>query len=277
LALNGNGWSPRTITRFIQALGTATETVRVDTDLGEGFLKTLGNREGPHVLACEYVGSRLADWLGLSTLDFALIDLTEADEIPFLRGGKAAPGPAFISRAEPFGAPWGGTDEDLRMISNKNEISGLVVLDTWILNCDRYAPLGRRVNRDNVFLVQRLGRKKEVLLKAMDFTHAFTCGRDIDRRIGFIDKCRDESVYGLFPQFRGFLEREYVRGFVNRLGQFTREVAREFIEAVPEAWEVDRDGRSAWALMLCDRARFVSETIEMRLWPQMEFDEGGAE
>lgn len=277
MPLNGNGWRPRTVTRIVQALGTATGTVRVETDSGEGFLKALGNPEGPHALACEYVGSMLADWLGLSTFDFSLIELTEGDEIPFLKGGCAAPGPAFISRTEQTGFPWGGTAEELQTVRNRNEISGLVVLDTWILNCDRYAPQGRRVNRDNVFLVQYPGRTKEVQLKAMDFTHAFTCGREINRRMSFIDVLRDESIYGLFPEFKGFLDREHVRSFSARLGGFSRIVAQEFIAAVPDAWEVNQDGRSAWASMISERATFVSETIEARLWPQMEFQEGGTE
>jgi hypothetical protein len=32
-------------------------TARVDTDLGEGYIKALGNPEGPHILACELIGS----------------------------------------------------------------------------------------------------------------------------------------------------------------------------------------------------------------------------
>jgi hypothetical protein len=245
--------------------------------MGEGYLKALGNPEGPHALACEYVGSMLADWLGLSTFDFSLIELTDDDEIPFLNGRKAAPGPAFISRAEPYGISWGGTVEGLKIIGNRNEISGLVVLDTWILNCDRYSPGGRRMNLDNVFFVQYPGQAKSAKLIAMDFTHAFTCGRDINRSLGFIEKRRDEGVYGLFPQFNDFLDREQVRHFSNRLGQFSRGDAQGFVDAVPAEWEVDADGRSAWVSMLSDRAHFVSQTIEARLWPQMELQEGGTE
>lgn len=101
MPLNGNGWTPKNVTRFIQSLGTTAGTARVDTDLGEGFIKVLGNPEGPHILACELVGSLLADWIGLPTLDFALIEVGADDEIPLLNSGNAAVGPAFISRAEP--------------------------------------------------------------------------------------------------------------------------------------------------------------------------------
>jgi hypothetical protein len=53
-------WQPTTVRRFIKALETATGTVIVETDQGEGYLKPLGNPEGPHVLACEWVGTQLA-------------------------------------------------------------------------------------------------------------------------------------------------------------------------------------------------------------------------
>jgi hypothetical protein len=262
--------------RFIQSFGTATGVAIVDTDLGEGYLKALGNPEGPHALACELVGSMLAEWLGLSTLDFSLVELTDDDEIPFLRGGSASPGPAFVSRAEPKGIPWDGTVGGLRGITNSHEISGLVVLDTWLLNCDRHAPDGRRVNRDNVFLIQSPGGTRDVQLRAIDFTHTFTCGGEINRRLGFIEKFRDERVYGLFPEFTGFLDREEVRRFANLLSQFPLRVAEDIIAAVPQAWGVDHQARSAWATMITERAHFISENIEAMLWPQMQL-EGGTE
>jgi hypothetical protein len=241
--LHGNGWRPQNVTRFIQSFGTAAGTALVDTDLGEGYIKALGNPEGPQILACELVGSLLADWLGLTTLDFSLIEVAEDDEIPFLHGGSAAAGPAFISRYEPKSFPWGGTALELEVVHNRQHISGLIVLDTWILNCDRYAPNGRRVNLDNVFLVQYPESKKEVLLKAMDFTHAFTCGREITRRIGFID----EQIYGLFPQFESFIDRAEIRRFATLLRQFTADVASAFISLVPREWDVSNDARGAWA------------------------------
>jgi hypothetical protein len=260
--------------RFVQSFPSAAATARVDTDLGEGFIKALGNPEGPHILACELVGSLLADWLGLPTLNFALVYVTAEDEIPFFRGGNAAAGPAFISRDEPKGFPWGGDEDLLQYVHNRPDISGLVVLDTWILNCDRYAPNGTRVNRDNVFFVQYPGSKR-VLLKAMDFTHAFTCGWEMTPRIRFIDKVMDEQVYGLFPEFKGSLDREEIRRFGARLTQFTADVASAFLRRVPREWQVGNEARSAWAAMITERAQFVAGTIENKLWPQQQFNQGG--
>ena len=66
--VNDAAWRPTTIRRFIESIPTSTNVTRVDTDAGEGFLKPLGNPEGPQVLACDLVGTLLAEWLGLPTL-----------------------------------------------------------------------------------------------------------------------------------------------------------------------------------------------------------------
>jgi hypothetical protein len=60
-------WHPQTIKRFVESVPSSTSVVRVETDAGEGFLKAMGNPEGEHVLACELVGTFLAEWLGLPT------------------------------------------------------------------------------------------------------------------------------------------------------------------------------------------------------------------
>ncbi len=276
MPLHGNGWRPTRVTRFVRAFGNATSPALVDTDLGEGYIKALGNPSGPHALACEFVGSMLADWLGLTTLDFSLVDLNDDDEIPFLDGGRALPGPAFISRSEQSAFPWGGTAKELESIINLREISGLVVMDTWTLNYDRHAPDGRRVNRDNVLLIQCNGKKPNVRLLSMDFTHAFRQEGELNGSLRFIEKIRDMRVYGLFPEFIKFLDRESIRGFCTRLGQFRRAVADEKLGLVPRAWDVNKEGRSAWATLITERAHFVAETLDSILWSQLEL-EGGTE
>jgi hypothetical protein len=212
----------------------------------------------------------LAEWLGLPTLDFALIELAPDDEIPLANGDDALPGPAFISRAEDTGFSWSGDGRELKKIFNLNDISGLVVVDTWLLNCDRYAPDGLRVNRDNVFLTQSPGKRGVLKLMAMDFTHAFTCGGEISRRLGFIERIKDKKVYGCFPEFEPFLDRREVRRLADSLSEFTHAVAEAIVGTVPNAWEVDQQNRATWSSMITQRAHFLAENIESMLWPQME-------
>jgi len=227
----------------------------------------MGNPEGPHVLACELVGTLLADWLGLPTLEHAIVRVTAEDEIPLARGGAAAPGPAFITKAE-SGFPWGGDEETLRRLLRPQDISRLVVLDTWIRNCDRYRPEPNlRVNRDNVFLVWETRTERGLLLKAMDQTHSFTCGRELTHRISQLDDIRDATIFGCFPEFVSFLDREHVRTATARLGQMDEAQASQFVARVPAEWQVDLPAREAWGRFIAQRAAFVAANMTAWLWP----------
>jgi hypothetical protein len=239
----------------------------VDTDAGEGFLKAMGNPEGPHVLACELVGTELAKWLGLPTLEYAVIWVTPEDEIPLAGGGLAAPGPAFITKAE-SGFPWGGDDEALRRIRQPEDISRIVVLDTWIRNCDRYRPEpNRRVNRDNVFLAWETGPERGLVLKAMDHTHAFTCGRELTHRIGQMNDIQDTTIFGCFPEFVPFLDQEHMRTAAGQLGQMEGALASRFVARVPTEWQVEAPVREAWVRFIVERADFVATNMISWLWP----------
>jgi hypothetical protein len=253
---------------------TALTTVRVDTDCGEGYLKALGNKEGPHALACELVGSLAADWLGLQTFDFAVVQVRSRDEVVIANQSLADLGPGFISRAEDSGYTWGGGAQSIAAINNPQDVSTLVVVDTWLRNCDRYSPDGRRRNLNNVFLVQRAEPRRLELI-AMDFTHAFTCGTPLDKRIAYIDRIQDKGIYGLFPEFIPLLRSEKVIEDAQRLGTFCIDDAQTFIANVPQEWAVDGRARGYWANFLVDRAHFVSRTIHDMLWPENgQFDYG---
>ena len=253
----GNGWTPSTITRYIGSFKTSTGVAVVDTDCGEGYLKALGNPEGPHVLACELVGSCLADWLGLPTLDFTLIEVTSDDEIPLGSGELAQPGPAFISR-KVAGFSWGGNTEALLGSANPEDTSRLVAFDTWVLNCDRYRPDPVRRNPDNVFFVQPSEAGARPRLIAMDHSHTFTCGRELTRRIANVDRIQSSMVYGKFPEFMAVLNLAAEAEVLGRLREMNTAQAQEFVRRVPAAWEIDADVRAAWVEFIYRRALFVS-------------------
>ncbi len=261
-------WNPQTIKRYVESIPTSTRVARVETDQGEGFLKALGNPEGPHALACELVGTLLAEWMGIPTLDSAIIWVTPQDELPFAGGGNALPGPAFITKAEK-GVAWGGDVATLRKISNPEDIARLVVLDTWIRNCDRHRPLPNgRINKDNVFFVWDSGNRPGLRLKAIDHTHAFTCGRELNRRLSQIDEVQDQTIFGCFPEFVSFLTRERIELATARLSEMTTTEASNVVARVPGEWQVEEAARMAWVKFLCDRASFVSERMIDWLWPQ---------
>ena len=126
-------WKPTTIRRFVKAIKSSACTALVETDAGSGYLKALGGPEGPHILACEWVATHLAKWFGLSTFDCAIIEVAAQDEILFHNGSIAQVGPAFITRGE-SGEPWSGKEKQLKRLINPQDISRLVVFDTWTLN-----------------------------------------------------------------------------------------------------------------------------------------------
>src|SRR4051812_44333293 len=128
-------WSPTRLIDIGESADTSTGVVEVITDAGMAYLKAIGNRQGPHVLATDWVGTHLAKWFGLSTFDIAIVPLEEGFELR--RGAKATPGPAFAARAE-AGDAWGGGPNQLAPIVNPEDITRLVVFDTWALNCDRH-------------------------------------------------------------------------------------------------------------------------------------------
>lgn len=262
---HGGGWTPHAIRRFVRAYESSSEVTRVETELGEGYMKALGNKEGPHVLACELVGTALADWLGLPTLDYAIIEVTSDDEIPLASGRLAQPGRAFITRAED-GFPWGGDPRTLVHLQNQGDLAKLVILDTWIRNCDRHRPPpSKRVNVDNVFLSRSADGPSWLLLKAIDHTHAFTCGNQLTRRIAEIDSIRDETVYGSFPEFTEFLRADDIAECGNQLQRMNTAVARLAVDEVPSEWDVSKDVRAAWVEFIVRRADFVVTSVVPRL------------
>ncbi len=68
-------WQPTEIRRFVRSVPSSTGVAVVISDAGEGYLKAIGNPEGEHVLACEWVATHLARWFGLPTFDFTLIEV----------------------------------------------------------------------------------------------------------------------------------------------------------------------------------------------------------
>ena len=251
------GWRPTEILRFIRGFDTGTEAVRVLTDVGDGYLKAMGNRGGEHCLACEWVATHLARWFKLPTFDFALIEVTDLDEIPLSSGTFARPGPAFITRAE-SGETWGGEETQLNRLINPLDISRLVVFDTWVLNCDRHAPGGRRrPNYNNVFLSEE-APEGHLLLKAMDHTHAFTCGADLTARIATLDQIRDPDVYGLFPAFRSMLDQDAFHQALDDLAGLPRQLVGEIVSSVPREWDVSPGARNALTELIVQRALYLA-------------------
>lgn len=134
-----------------------------------------------------------------------------------------------------------------------------MVFDTWVLNCDRHAPNGRRrPNYNNVFLSEE-APAGYLLLKAMDHTHAFSCGRDLTPRIAHLDRIRDPNGYGLFPGFLSRLDPDAFHEAINDLAHLPRQFVEEIVRSVPREWDVSQATRTALTELIIQRALYLAQ------------------
>ena len=256
-------WSPTRLLTVAGSVDTSTGATEVTTDAGRAFIKPMGNRQGPHVLATDWVATHLARWFGLSTFDIAILTLSLEDVFPLSRGHTALPGPAFASRAL-TGEPWGQSTLQLELLVNPDDISRLVVFDTWTLNCDRYHydQTVRKPNPDNVYLSSDnvdIGKRR---LIAMDHGLCFIrSGEDLSPKLAHIDKVKDGNLYGLFPEFRNRLRQSVIDECIKQLRGMKQNTVDAIIDSVPNEWDVSAITRQAWSRLIYERAGFIAENI----------------
>lgn len=284
-----NVWHPKRLGRVERVLRTSMDTVAVTTDAGRAYVKAIGNREGEHALACELIGSSLAEWLGLATLDFSLlwidasqddVPLEEDEAVPVARRRRARPGPAFATRAI-HANTWSGDPASLAGLCNPGHVAGLVLLDSWLGNPDRHprrpvnhsVSLWTKPNRDNV-LVQFGARGKRTLI-AMDFSKCLYC-REGGLRASYDDaQIRDDGVYGLFPAFESFMVPSRFGTFLDRLGAAyaVRQGVAEVVSRIPAEWSVDAHTRESVVHLLCARASYLHDNFSQNLQRVLQQDQ----
>ena len=253
-------WRPTTILRRVEGLITSTAPILVETDAGRGMLKTLGNTQGPGALTKELIGTRLAAWFGLPTFDLAVIDvppeLTADEGLPLGRDGEfAEPGPAIITRFED-GDSWTGTAEELSQVGNAEELSALVVFDTWVRNLDRYWPRGEddvHAHYDNLFLSAEDAASGRYLFRAFDHTHCL--GGGLTERV--VDRAGDATVYGAFPEFEPYLAEARLSAARTRLRRFKPEVFDPIAAEIPDEWGLSAAVVAALLDFLLRRAAYL--------------------
>jgi hypothetical protein len=260
------GWNPKRIRWVGKTLDTSTGASRVETDAGPAYAKLIGNPEGSQALFCELIGTRAAAWLGLRTFDHGVVDVTTAGIVTYENGSTSQEGPAFVARFED-GTTWGGSAEELNAVENADAFSGLIVLDTWLLNCDRYRVEGEHVRRNtrNVFLSGEGAAKGKFKATAMDHTHCLSCGHQLTKAISHIDRVRNARLYGNFPEFKEYLTHDDVRYYAGRLRLFSRQDAEGLLAGAPKAWEPATDSRAAVIEFLSQRAAFVGQNVRKML------------
>ncbi len=256
-------WNPTRLLGVAGSADSSTGATEVETDAGPAYLKPMGNRQGPHVLATDWVGTHLAKWFGLSTFEIAIVPVAADQTFNLPRGAKALPGPAFAARAM-AGDPWGKSGLQLDLLANPHDITRLIVFDTWTLNCDRHHHdlMARKPNYDNLYLSTEGVEPGKRRLIAMDHGLCFIrSGEDLTTRLAHIDKTQDEHIYGLFPEFRDMLNEAILTVCESRLKEMDLATAQEIIQTVPDEWDVSANARQAWAELISRRAAFVADNF----------------
>jgi hypothetical protein len=180
--------------------------------------------------------------------------------ITFGTNGVAQVGPAIITKRV-LGNTWDGTAAGLSRLANPKDVTGLVVFDTWVRNRDRFRPGHETVrNERNVFLGYEDVPADSYELFAIDHTHCFSEG-SLDRRLARIDNVQDTMVYGLFPEFKGYVSREFVELFLNRLREVRVGEMKAFIQEMPQEWDVSDEARRALEDFLVDRAAYLTDRL----------------
>ncbi len=223
---------------FVRRFATQSQAAHVDTDCGEYVIKAMNNRDGPPVLIAEWVGSMAARWLGVDIPDFAVVELTDVVDVPLDGDGRtmAEPGPCFGSKLIEA-AGWNGDAGALEAVENQAMIPAIVVLDTWLINLDRFCrkPDGasRFNNPGNLLLTTNEAGKGRFRLVAIDFGHALSGPSWSARRLSNIGTITDDTIYGRFPTFRAYMRRSWVETVTARLREFNEGVAGGFLADIP--------------------------------------------
>lgn len=264
--MNDPAWQPKQFRRYIETIASSSLTAVIETDVGRAYIKASNNPQGVHVLACDWIGTRLARRFGLKTFDIAILKLTEDDEIPLDDKTNADPGPVFVTRAED-GHPMGGA-ASLEQIENLEDIVRLIVFDTWVCNCDRYAPgMGKagkpRMNVDNLFLSADGALEGTLILKAIDHGHIFTCGKPLTPKLASIETIKDERLYGCFPFFRRAVTVEQICRCAIELKETRSGLCASLFNDLPDEWKVSSATRQAIERFLLERAVFLADNIQV--------------
>lgn len=253
------------VRRVIRVIKSSTCPIECELDDGaHAFVKVLGNAEGPSALACEYVGTEAARLLGLPTFDVAVPVFPDELCTQLEHGLVPQRGPCFATRALQ-GITWDGGGELLDALENPEDVIGLVVLDTWLRNPDRYFVKAgtTRKNLRNVFLREDGVPRGTFRLMAIDHTHTIRQDRELTTQNLTIHCEREAVIYGLFPEFANHIDREDLEPFVERLRHLAKTGDLDgVVHGTPKQWLPDGQVRQDLPGFLKRRASHVADSIE---------------
>ena len=246
---------PTRINREIRVFQSSASPIQVDTDKGMGFVKAQNNPTyKEQVVIAELVAAELGTWFGLKIPPFAVIDHCNIELL--MKDGQPMNGPLFFSSFAD-GETYDGGNTFLSKLRDKDDITRLVVFDTWVRNWDRHG-LGDE-NKDNLLFVRD---KRKYDLVPIDHSWAFDGDFPVTPSSDVIE---DTKVYGKFPAFDQYVTSKTLSIVLERLAALDRCFVKEIVNSVPLEWGLGTFASVALVELICSRANFVVNTIAARL------------
>lgn len=251
---------PQKITREIERHTAASKVVLVDTDAGVGFIKSPNNPMGSASVIAELVCAELGTWFGLNIPPFAVVSDSQIEL--FMSNGRKVEYPAFFSKKIESVFPFDGTYVILNRLRNIDDISKIVVFDTWVRNFDRYAYVIH--NFDNLLLCKP-SKKRLYDLIPIDHGQCFVEDGDFITSKYSDLVVKDDEIFGMFPAFNGKINQDSVQRAVDRLNSLDRMFVEDVVSSLPAAWGLGPSASASLTDLICDRAEFVVQTISAEI------------
>jgi hypothetical protein len=151
---------------------------------------------------------------------------------------------------------------DLKCVSNKEDFGGLALADTLLLNRDRYPGIiSGNPNYDNLLFAKTDERNKYEII-AMDFSHCIHTSHTIGKTLKTIDNIKKEAIYGLFPEFKEYINLTTLRPYIERLKDLDESQINSILCAIPNEWEFNISTKEFILSFIVERANFLYDNIE---------------
>ena len=262
-------WQPLKVLRRIPTvIPSSTSPYHIVTDAGNAFLKMPNNPQGPAAIVSEFIGTQLAAWFGLSTFEYCMMQVCEAD-LNVDRQDQTDLVMAFVTH-EDDGDTRKGSAKELQLVENVADFSRLVVFDTWVGNWDRHSiriragEVREHRNDGNVFLSNDAAPGK-LKLKGYDHTHCHFAVIASNPDVNLEGKITDDAIYGRFPEFLPFLKRSDIQASLVRLAQMDTSTAQQIVQTVPSEWMDNAGIQGKLVEFIKSRSEFLCNQIEGKL------------
>lgn len=238
---------------------SSTSPIKVNTDIGEGYVKGINNPLGNRPLICELVAAELASWFGLKVPPFAIITECEI-ELTMKKNQQLMLPPMFFSYSVD-GDTRDGSDTFLKKLNDKDDVAKLVVFDTWIRNNDRYA-LGVPNSDNLIYSLTETGRMYDLI--PIDHSEAFV-DLDFSPNPPAENEIMDINVYGRFPEFDAYINHRSVSNAIQKLSTLDRVFVERVVNSVPAEWGLGDFASASLVELICARAEYVVDSLPARL------------